>query len=154
MKIEKRSTDTYVLTDIDRLHPVTVYVTNYNSGKGKIVIECYGDAWVNYWGAMGDRNLQEFFISCDNGYILNNLLKETQETDYDEIEKITGGEVCVSTEFELAMAFDTLREILGQDWYMDIPRCATSEYNYLGRIVDAIKIAFREEIDLKEKLRA
>lgn len=53
MKITKQQTETYVLTDLDRLDPVTVYVTNYSIGKGKIVIDCFGDAWTSYWGGYG-----------------------------------------------------------------------------------------------------
>lgn len=36
MKTEKIQTETYVLTDLDRLDPVTVYVTNYKPGQGSM----------------------------------------------------------------------------------------------------------------------
>ncbi|MEW7987911.1 MAG: hypothetical protein AB2799_19160 [Candidatus Thiodiazotropha sp.] len=61
MNIEKRRTETYILTNLGTLDPVTVYVTNYQQGKGKIVIECFGDVWANYWGG---KRLQWLQMQC------------------------------------------------------------------------------------------
>jgi hypothetical protein len=146
MKIEKIKTETYVLTDLDRLDPVTLYVTNYEKGKGKIVIECYGSSWSYYWGAMGNNNIQSFFVSCDDAYILNKLLNETTETDFEEIQRRSNGAICATTDVEIAMMAEDMAEHFGDEWYMDLPRCATVEYDYLGRIVDAIKEAFNDEL--------
>ncbi|MEW8193287.1 MAG: hypothetical protein AB2793_06235 [Candidatus Thiodiazotropha sp.] len=149
MNIEKRRTETYILTNLGTLDPVTVYVTNYQQGKGKIVIECFGDVWANYWGGMGDKTLQQFFVLCENDYLLNKLLKETTQTDFEAINEMAhkqGSLLCVTNDVEIAMASDAMSEIFGSDWYMDLPICNTSEYEYLGRIVNAVKGAFSDEL--------
>lgn len=146
MNIEITKTDTYLLTDIDGLDPVTVYVRNYAPERGKIVIECFGKAWSYYWGGMGDRTLQEFFISCDNPYILGKLLKDTTETDFEKINnKLNwkGINVHVENDVEVAMHTLEMEECFGPDWYFDIPQCKTADYEYLGRIIDVVKTAFR-----------
>lgn len=149
MKTEKRQTETYVLTGLDKLDPVTVYVTNYEIGRGKLVIECFGDAWAFYWGAMGERTLQEFVLKAENDYLLNKLLKETRQTDFDEINELAhkrGFDICVTSDVEVVMAAEDMAECFGGDWYMDLPRCPTDEYKYLGRILNAIKGAFSSEL--------
>lgn len=150
MTTEKRQTETYVLTGLDRLDPVTVYVTNYKPGQGKIVIECFGEAWTAYWGGMGDNTLQQFFLTCDNAYILGKMLKETQQTDFDAINDTAhkkGFSLSVTSDVEVAMQADEMSECFGSDWYMDLPQCQTPEYEYLGRILNAVKGAFSEELE-------
>lgn len=147
MDIEKRETETFVLTDIQNLDPVTVYVTNYQLGKGKIVIECYGQAWACYWGGMGENTLQQFFVTCENDYIIHKMIKETMQTDFDDINDVAhkkGFDLCVNSDVELAMQADDMAACFGPDWYMNLPTCHTSEYEYLGRILNAIKVAFAE----------
>ena len=149
MKTTKAKTETYLLSDIDKLDPVTVYVTNYTPGQGKIVIECYGSAWAYFWGGMGENNLQEFFIESSNDYILGKLLEETRQTDFDEINEVAqkrGFSICVSSDVAVAMQSQEMAECFGDEWYMDLPRCKTTEYDYVNRIVNAIKSAFAEEL--------
>lgn len=149
MNTEKKQTETYVITDCDSLDAVTVYVTNYKLGHGKIVIECYGDAWAHYWGGMGDMTLQEFVVGAENDYLLGKLLKETRQTDFDEINEIAskrGFDICVTNDVEVAMASEDMAECFGDDWYMDLPRCHTQEYLYVFRILNAVKGAFSDEL--------
>lgn len=146
----KQHTETYILTDLDRLDPVTVYVTNYNPGQGKIVIECYGESWANYWGGMSGQKLQKFFIGCNNDYILHKLLDKTTQTDFDKIEleaKEKGFDICATNDVEVAMMAASMSECFGQDWFMDLPTCNTEEYKYVSRIIDAIKAAFQAELN-------
>ena len=155
MKTVKKQTETYVLTEIEKLDAVTVYVTNYDAGKGKIVIECFGDAWAHYWGAMGGRTVQEFVLGADNDYLLNKLLKETRGTDFDKINELAqkrGFDFCVTSDVEVAMAASDMQKCFGDDWYMDLPQCATSEYQYLNSILIAVKTAFLEEKSTTEPL--
>lgn len=146
MKIEKRQTETYLLSDLDALDPVTVSVTNYELGRGKITIECYGKSWSTYWGGMGERTIQQFFLRCDNPYILDRFLAKTSETDYEEISRRSNGEICATSDVEIAMMASDMREHFGDDWYMDLPQRPTGEYSYVSRIVDAVKQAFKEEV--------
>jgi len=148
MNTNKQQIEAYILTDLDRLDPVTVYVTNYKPGSGRIVIECFGSAWASYWGGMSGMTLQEFFISSENDYLLNNLIKNTRQTDFDQINQTAnrkGFSICVDSDVDIAMQSDEMAECFGADWMMDLPTCSTVEYEYLGRIVNAIKGAFSDE---------
>ena len=148
MKTTIKKTETYVLTDLDRLDPVTMYVTNYAPGQGKIVIECYCSSWAAYWGGMGESTLEGFLLTCNNDYILGKLLKETQQTDFNKINEIAhkrGFSLAVTSDVEVAMQAEDMSECFGPDWYMDLPQCNTSEYEYVGRIINAIKAAFSEQ---------
>lgn len=145
MKVEKSLTDTYVLHGLKDLDPVTVFVTNYELGKGKLVIECFGDAWANYWGAMGDRTLQEFVLKAENDYLLRKLLKQTRQTDFDEINEQAqkrGFDFCVTSDIEVAMCYKDMSACFGDDWMLDLPQCHTQEYKYLSKILNAVKAAF------------
>lgn len=55
------------------LDPVNVYFENYDKGQGRIIIVCYDMAWTAYWGAMGDRTIQQFVTECGADYIAGNL---------------------------------------------------------------------------------
>lgn len=148
MDIQKKQTETYVLSKLERLDPVTVYVTNYNLGQGKIVIECFGEAWAYYWGSMGDRTLQQFVLSADNAYLANKLVDKTEQTDFDKIQedaKKLGSDICAASDVELAMQAEEMVAVFGDDWYMDLPTCSTSEYRYVCRILDAVKEAFAKD---------
>lgn len=151
MKIEKKQTETYVITGFGDLDAVTVYVTNYKPGQGKLVIECYGEAWAHYWGAMGDRTLQEFVLKAENEYLSMKLIRgDTRQTDFEEINdqahKRGFPNLCVTSDVEVAMEASEMSRCFGPDWYMDLPRCHTTEYEYLSRILTAIKAAFHAEI--------
>lgn len=149
MKVINRHTYTYILTGLEGLDPITVYVTNYKLGQGKVVIECFGDAWAHYWGAMGENTLQEFFVSCNNDYILNKLLKTTTQTDFDQINSIgnsRGYSFEVTSDVEVAMQAEDMAACFGTEWFLELPTCNTSEYNYVSKIVDQIKKAFTMEL--------
>lgn len=149
MNIEKIQTETYRLTDLYRLDPITVYTTNYKVGQGKMVIECYGEAWAVYFGGMGECDIQEFILGADNEYLLGKLLKETSQTDFDEINEIAHkrgfDNICVTNDVEVAMHSAEMKECFGPEWYMDLPSCKTTEYDYVFRILNAVKAAFSEE---------
>ncbi|MEJ2416968.1 MAG: hypothetical protein P8Y45_08560 [Exilibacterium sp.] len=149
MNIKKTQTETYVIPDPDKLDSVTVYVTNYKLGQGKVVIECFGEAWAHYWSAMGDRTLQEFFITSDNDYLVSKLIRgDVKQTDFDEINEIAekrGYDICVTSDIEIAMQAGEMAKCFGEDWCMDLPRCYTNKYRYLSRIVTAVKAALSED---------
>lgn len=150
MKIDNTAPETYVLTELDGLDPVTVYVTNYEAGQGKIVIQCYDKAWTAYWGAMGCQTLQEFFVRCNNDYILNRFLTTATQTDFDAINakaQEQGIDLCVTSDVEVAIQSKLIEGIYGDNdhWMNLIPTCTTSDYKYAGRIVDAVKAAFNQD---------
>lgn len=149
MELEVAETKTYRLSKLERLDPVTVYVTQFTEKAGKITFDCFGRAWSCYWPSMGKSTIQEFFLECENDYILGKLLSETKQTDFDEINEIAskkGFDIYVTSDVEVAMQSQDMAECFGDDWYMDLPRCHTSDYRYVSRIINAIKAAFQQEL--------
>ncbi len=65
----------YRIEDAPGLDPVTVYVENYEPGKGRMVVTCYASAWTAFWGAMGaDTTLEQFVASCSPEYVADNMV--------------------------------------------------------------------------------
>ncbi len=65
----------YRVDDAPGLDPITVYVENYEPGKGRMVVTCYASAWTAFWGAMGvEKNLEEFVASCSPDYVADNMV--------------------------------------------------------------------------------
>lgn len=64
---------TYRFTPLG-LDPVFVYVEQYKPTAGRIIVQCYAQAWTAYWGAHGNDGLESFFASCNNEYLADNLL--------------------------------------------------------------------------------
>lgn len=56
------------------LDPIRVITHDIAPGQGRIIIECFGEAWATYWGGMGDQTLQQFFKDCTTQYLVMNLL--------------------------------------------------------------------------------
>lgn len=75
MKIETEQVTCIRLNDLheERLDPIEVILKNYEPGRGEITIKCYGKAWTSFWGSMSGKSVEEFFISCDEFYLIKNL---------------------------------------------------------------------------------
>jgi len=63
-----------IYDDSSRLDPVLVLLQDFGAGRGRFIVECYGDVWTTYWGAMGDdQSLKGFILGCGNDYIVNRM---------------------------------------------------------------------------------
>ena len=82
MKIEEAQVKTLRLTELDGLDPVTVMLEG-GIGSGKIIIECYGEAWTTFWGSMGEQTVGEFFCTCNNEYLFSKMGGALLEPLYD-----------------------------------------------------------------------
>ena len=61
------------LTKLNGIDPITIYVDNISKGKGRILIECWGQVWTAYWIDMGNKTVQEFFCVCDDDYLYSKI---------------------------------------------------------------------------------
>jgi hypothetical protein len=150
MKFKKSKTETYIITDIDGLDPITVYVTNYKPGQGKLVIECFGTSWANYWPAMGDCTLQDFVLKASNDYLARKMVRQLRQTDFDKINdtahKRGFADICVASDVEVAYSHRQMAACFGSDWMLDIPTCNTREYDWFCSILNSVKAAFHQEM--------
>ncbi|MEN5291268.1 hypothetical protein [Stenotrophomonas lactitubi] len=61
------------------LDPINVFVQDYELGRGRIVVTCYGQAWCGFWGDMGDRTVMQFVAACNADYVASNMLSGRHE---------------------------------------------------------------------------
>lgn len=95
MKLEVSNTVRLVLSDLERLDPVTIFLEDlgrrnvpierdpdYWTGQGKLTISCWGKSWSTYWGGMGQRSLAEFVVQATSDYVLNCLDRGIQSKKF------------------------------------------------------------------------
>lgn len=166
MDIEQSKVTKIKLTNIDRLDPITVFLEDFEPRRGKITINCYDASWSSFWGGMGSRNIAEFFVSCNNDYLIKNLssVRSTID-DYDEIDTWLKKEIiklrkeydidkseaadlwsdvdlyCCNEKYwvESESGQKLCHRILGDEWWYSIPSKNNPEYEYLERVVNAVR---------------
>lgn len=163
MKIETSQIKKVSLTEIDDLDPITVILENYEPGKGKIIIECYGQSWSSYWGGMSGDPVEDFFCRCDEHYLAGNLAPGLR-SELDDLEGLVDharDDICTRRReleldkdearklFELAddlrgvesldSAASPMSEIFGDEWWYSIPEKPNPDYQYLCKIINAVK---------------
>lgn len=187
MKIESTQVRQLTISEAPGLDPIQVVVNNLggstdeSSGKGQISIACYGKAWTAYWGGMGKRTLEQFFLDCNVHYLANRLSADDKitEIDVDKLKEVAVREIITRRREgdldrdEARNLFDNLnfssmdlrggaieyhadllRRIFGDDWGTGLPIRSTSDYNYLCRIVEAVKLAFQQELTPSENIQS
>ncbi|MEX7569105.1 hypothetical protein [Enterobacter hormaechei] len=84
MKVEKLDVLSFVLTDLERLDPVRVMIENYEPGKGRVTITCYGKAWTAAWFALGGDDVQTFIKRVSDDYLIGCLAPQLRSTVGDD----------------------------------------------------------------------
>lgn len=170
MKIESSLVQKLRITELDRLDPVTVILEDLAPRQGKIIIECYGQSWSAYWGGMGDRSIAEFFCSCSDDYLAGCLDRGLRGciADYDAFEDKIKAEVLklrrsgdldasdarsyfdsaeyIDGELSAHSHCEMLTIIFGDEWWYSIPDRPNPDYEYLCRIIKAVKDAIGQLI--------
>ena len=143
MKIKTSQVTKLMLTELDALDPVTVIIEDFEKHRGKIIIECYGEAWAAFFGSMGCDSIVEFVLSCDADYLAEKLSDISPEiVDYDSIsERISNHNINEGT---LLMYSDEMDIAYGEGWQTCLPIMKNPRYEYLLRIVKTVKSGLRE----------
>jgi hypothetical protein len=89
MKTEPASFVALRITEAPGLDPILVLFQDISPGQGRLIVECFGQAWSTYWGAMDDRTVKDFVRSCDTDYIANRLWPERQRRTKHEYAYLT-----------------------------------------------------------------
>ena len=161
MKVAISRVAKYKIYDLKHLDPITVFLEDLEKRKGKITIECYGKSWSSYWGGMGNRDVRQFFCSCDNGYLVNSLSPGLSQTVTDEegltdhakkhilklrkdndIDEEEARELWDEVNYTLGITMNDhklLHKVFGDEWWYCLPEKPNHEYEYLDRIVSAVK---------------
>ncbi|QJT78208.1 hypothetical protein [Citrobacter freundii] len=160
MKVEKLDVLSFVLTHLERLDPVRVMIENYEPGKGRVTITCYGKAWTAAWFAMGGDDVQTFIKRVSNDYLIGCLdpqLLSTVDDDNDANLLFVKAEQARNMWDEAENADDVkescccfgvgneLLSLFGDDpWYAGWPTVPNPKYQYLERIVNAVRDGLKE----------
>lgn len=167
LQTEISQTKTLKITGAEHLDPVTVFLEDISESCGRIVIHCYGEAWANYWGGMGDEDIANFFYTAETSYLADKLFRGQRDiVDFEKLAKtlreIAGEDedyelTCsidgiegLESHYELHEYKDTLKLLLGEDWYHQLPYTQCGKFQYLCRIIDAVKLGL-EKSGLVEK---
>lgn len=174
MKVSETISSTLLITELERLDPVRVITENYEPGKGRITITCFGKAWTAAWFAMSGDSVQKFFTRVSNDYLIGYLapgMNATVDADNDKNVEFVKSEICKlrrSNEINSTEARDmwhaaessedvkydccswsggsVLLDLLGDDtYYAKWPTVPNHEYRHLERILDAVRQAFLQE---------
>lgn len=173
MKIEKIDVLAFTISEVERLDPVRVMIENYEPGKGRITITCFGKAWTGAWFAMGGDTVQEFVKRVSNEYLIGYFdpqLESTVDDDNDENLIFVKSEILrlrrqleISHEEARSMWYEAenaddvkasccyylvgekLPGLFGDDpWDAKWPKVPNHEYQYLDRIVSAVRDGLNE----------
>ncbi len=170
MKITESKVRKLLIEEVERLDPVTVYLEDFEPGQGKITIECFGQSWSSYWGAMRGHTVAQFFCSCDESYLSNclagNLPSNTTDDEKAwefikwEIDKAKQndqldyrGSILAMNEIErfesadewMQSGSELVQRLFGPDWrFTCLPMKANQDYVYLCRVIDTVKSALKE----------
>lgn len=169
MKIETSKVTKLLISEVERLDPITLYLEDLEKSKGKATIECFGKSWSSYWGGMGSDSISSFILSCHNEYLINCFDRgiDSEISDYDNLKKWFRKSILtrrrdhdLSDEeardywgmidwkvedskrwLESDEGYSFSVEVIGEYWYDEIPQVANHEYTYLDRIITAVKAA-------------
>lgn len=170
MEIETMDVMAFTITGVERLDPVRVMIENYEPGKGRITLTCFGKAWTGAWFAMGGDTVQQFIKRVSNDYLIGYFAPQMQSTIDDDndanVDFVKGEIIKLRRQGELTKheawemwdaadgsddvkgqccgptSFSPLRNLLGDDpWYAKWPTVPNHEYIYLERITDAVRAA-------------
>ncbi|MEL4017128.1 hypothetical protein AAE045_23710, partial [Dryocola clanedunensis] len=84
MEIETMDVMAFTITGVERLDPVRVMIENYEPGKGRITLTCFGKAWTGAWFAMGGDTVQQFIKRVSNDYLIGYFAPQMQSTIDDD----------------------------------------------------------------------
>lgn len=176
MKITQSTIQQIVIRDVKSLDPVKVMIENIQPGVGNITITCFGKSWTSYWGSMSDRTIQEFFVDCNDSYLINCIDRGIRSMidgeDNEANIQFVKAEICRQRRDRDIEQFDarewwdeaegaddvkdlvcnwhsnsTLRKLFGDEpWHANWPSVPNPDYEYLERIVQAVREAIKQTL--------
>ena len=168
MKISTSQVTKLSISDMPNMDPISAIIEDFGPGAGKITITSFGEAWTHYWSHMGKQHtMRSFFLKCETPYLIgklsNGIRKQITDEDDEALVEILCKEVikrrrCHDLSPEMARDMwdnclnvhfgehqDLCSEILGDEWWGDLPKKTNPDYEHLGKIVDTVKAALALE---------
>lgn len=73
MKVADDIAEVFVVLDAPKLDPITVIIQNRGANAGRLIVECYGQAWACFFGGTGERFIADFIAGLDASYLAGKL---------------------------------------------------------------------------------
>lgn len=171
MKIETSTITKLKISGVPRLDPVSVFIEDFEPGRGEITIKCYDRSWTAYWGSMGRGNsVAQFLQRVTPEYAAGCLSVGIDETVFDPdclLDKLKAEVLSErrkrlidarearkrfneiedadlpSEERDLWNCSSLMQELLGDEWWYRLPTKPNPAYEYLCRIVRAVQDGLR-----------
>lgn len=174
MQVKRSQIEKITISGIKHMDDITVIFEDYNEACGKTIIQTFDASWSYQWGGLAGRGMEEFFRTCGFEYLVNKLnpyevneeidarggvhkwiregiiearkegclTKERAKEIWDEIEWCdigddSGSEIIGHSGFPIT-------EIFGDEWWYAIPKKKNPKYEYLERVVLAIREALNQ----------
>ena len=171
MRVTESTVRKITISGAERLDTINVFLEDFKEGQGRVVVECFGDSWAHYWSAMGPHTMTAFFIMCEPDYLARKLSSGISNTVFATdtsvitahlrkrlIERRRDGDFTKKEARELWDDIDTdvsddgtvesnedlYYKVLGDDFYNDLPTEPNPKYEYLIRIIDAVKQGLKQ----------
>lgn len=69
MIIKPVTVEAFAVEDVKGIDPLLVVLQDDGPGKGRLLVECFGEAWSCYWGGMGDLTVARFVAEAGIDYL-------------------------------------------------------------------------------------
>jgi len=162
MKIEASEVTRITIRGVEHLDPVSVFLEDFGPGQGRAVVECFGRSWAYFWPAMGNRKIIDFVIECGLDYMIKKFAphidREIPVDSEQEMRKEMKAEIVrrrlddalskkearriweeVDDAYETINNNDLMYNVFGDDWWEYQPTQPNHEYQYMERIMKAVK---------------
>lgn len=142
MEVEGFETVNYLVTEIQNIDPIRIYIEDIAVGVGRIVLTCYGRSYTAFWSGMGKKDTITFFLGCSVDYLASKLAPNVQsmEIDYQRLSVELGWEVDEKT---LMVYSDKMADLYGPEWMVsdELPKKESDDWWYVSRIIKAAQAA-------------
>jgi hypothetical protein len=180
MKLEQSNVVRLRLTELERLDPVTVFLEHFGAKRGRITIECFGKSWSSFWPSMGCSLEEFFIDCNDDYLASNlapqlkpgvydfdkleaafkakiildrreGSIKDLEARElYDKVSDLDCNVAIGEEQLWIAENRDLLFEVFGDEFWYDIPMQPNPDYQYLCRIIQAVREGLKEYLKSKE----
>jgi hypothetical protein len=156
MNINQPYVTKIVLSDLNRLDPITAIFENIKPSKGIVTITCYGKAWTAFWGSIPTLTIEKFFINSDISYLIPNLSSIKPEIyNDDKLRELADVNDIPYDRDDLWNDYKFMSKMYGDDpynWHSSIAKKTNPEYTYLRRIIESLKIGLTK-IELNNQIQ-
>ncbi len=169
MNVTKSTIEKLMITGLKNFDAIAVMVESDSPTSGKVTITQFNKAWSYYWSHAG-RPIKEFFIKCDDDYLIGKfsplLEREVEDQDEDALCPVLKKEIIRQRKedgltrerarelWDEALTVDRwsrediFSEVFGDEFWCHYPTKPNSEYHRMEKLIGYVQEAIKQ--DLKE----